>query len=91
MLRHMQLKEVRDKHQNILYQHQDEARTNRIISKAAVTKMNQVMMQVMIDGTGNNAAIGRPAAGKTGTSQNFRDAWFIGYTPQIVVGVWLGK
>jgi penicillin-binding protein 1A len=37
------------------------------------------------------ARAGRPAAGKTGTSTGFRDAWFIGYTPDLVAGVWVGR
>jgi penicillin-binding protein 1A len=45
----------------------------------------------MDQGTGSRAAFGRPAAGKTGTSQNYRDAWFIGFTPDVVTGVWVGN
>ncbi len=42
--------------------------------------------------TGKRAlALGRPAAGKTGTSTNFRDAWFIGYTTDVITGVWVGR
>ena len=41
-------------------------------------------------GTGRAAAIGRPAAGKTGTTSDWRDAWFVGYTPQLVTTVWMG-
>jgi penicillin-binding protein 1A len=49
------------------------------------------MLQGVIEhGTGRRAAIGRPAAGKTGTTSNSRDAWFVGYTPDYVAGVWLG-
>ena len=50
-----------------------------------------MLQNVIVRGTGKNAAIDRPAAGKTGTSQNFRDAWFIGYTPNMVTSVWLGN
>jgi penicillin-binding protein 1A len=46
--------------------------------------------QVMVRGTGVGAAIGRPAAGKTGTAQEYRDAWFAGYTPGLVTAVWVG-
>ncbi|HQN52481.1 MAG TPA: penicillin-binding protein, partial [Phenylobacterium sp.] len=42
-------------------------------------------------GTGSRADFGRPAAGKTGTSQNWRDAWFIGFTPDYIAGVWVGN
>ena len=41
-------------------------------------------------GTGTAANIGRPAAGKTGTAQEYRDAWFCGYVPQLVTCVWVG-
>ena len=42
-------------------------------------------------GTGRSAALPRPVAGKTGTTQDYRDAWFIGYTADLVAGVWLGN
>ena len=49
------------------------------------------MMQAVIEhGTGRRAAFGRPAAGKTGTNQDNRDAWFVGFTPDVVAGVWIG-
>jgi len=59
----------------------------------AVNMMQSVMDQPK--GTGHHAArrvqrFRRPAAGKTGTTQNFADTWFVGYTPQIVAGVWIG-
>jgi membrane peptidoglycan carboxypeptidase len=46
--------------------------------------------QVIIRGTGTRAQIGRPAAGKTGTAQEYRDAWFGGYTPDLAAAVWVG-
>jgi penicillin-binding protein 1A len=53
--------------------------------------MVRMMMGVIDHGTGRRAAFGRPAAGKTGTSQNWRDAWFVGFTPDWVCGVWVGN
>src|SRR5258708_1745538 len=54
--------------------------------------MNTMMQETLISGTAHKADIpGWPAAGKTGTSQDFRDAWFIGYTANLVTGVWLGN
>lgn len=50
----------------------------------------QILKGVITGGTARRAAIGRPAAGKTGTSQNYRDVWFVGYTPQLVTAVWAG-
>jgi penicillin-binding protein 1A len=53
--------------------------------------MNQMLSGVITYGTGKSAALGRPAAGKTGTTQDYRDAWFIGYTADLVAGIWLGN
>ena len=53
--------------------------------------MRDVLTAVVRDGTGRAARINGPAAGKTGTSQSYRDAWFIGFTSGIVVGVWVGN
>ena len=52
--------------------------------------LTKVLEQVVIRGTGKAAAIGRPVAGKTGTTNNYTDAWFVGYTPQLAVAVWVG-
>src|SRR5205085_1937857 len=54
--------------------------------------MNQMMQETLNSGTARKADLGGfPAAGKTGTSQEYRDAWFIGYTGHLVTGVWLGN
>ncbi|HZL39440.1 MAG TPA: PBP1A family penicillin-binding protein [Pseudolabrys sp.] len=64
----------------------------RIIDARYVGMMNDMMAQTLTIGTAHKAALpGWPAAGKTGTSQDFRDAWFIGYTAHLVTGVWLGN
>jgi penicillin-binding protein 1A len=64
----------------------------RIIEARYVAMMNEMMAQTLTIGTAHKAALpGWPAAGKTGTSQDFRDAWFIGYTAHLVTGVWLGN
>jgi penicillin-binding protein 1A len=52
--------------------------------------LTKVLEQVVIRGTGRAAAIGRPVAGKTGTTNNYTDAWFVGYTPDLAVAVWVG-
>jgi len=49
------------------------------------------LVETIQSGTGRNAKFGRLAAGKTGTSQNHKDAWFVGYTSHLVAGVWLGN
>ena len=53
--------------------------------------MNAMMERVVVAGTGKAARLDRPAAGKTGTSSDFRDAWFIGYAGDLVAGVWVGN
>jgi penicillin-binding protein 1A len=55
-------------------------------------QMNDVLKGVVAKGTGKAADIGRPngTAGKTGTSENFSDAWFVGYTPELSTSVWMG-
>ena len=50
-----------------------------------------MLMGVIDRGTGTRAKIGRPAAGKTGTTSDYHDAWFVGYTPDLVAGVWIGQ
>ncbi|MDE0415582.1 MAG: PBP1A family penicillin-binding protein [bacterium] len=63
----------------------------RLIEPAVHAAMTAMLGKVMEDGTGRAAQIDWPAGGKTGTSQDFRDAWFIGFTRQYVTGVWVGN
>ncbi len=64
----------------------------KVIDPAYVGMMNSMMHETLVMGTARKADIpGWSAAGKTGTSQDFRDAWFIGYTANLVTGVWLGN
>jgi len=75
----------------ILYMRQPET-PNQVIEPRNVAMMNVMMQETLISGTARKAEIpGWVAAGKTGTSQDFRDAWFIGYTANLVTGVWLGN
>ncbi len=64
---------------------------SRILSAQNLAHMNLLMSRTVTQGTGRRAAItGRHVAGKTGTTNDFKDAWFIGYAPDIVTGVWVG-
>lgn len=65
----------------------------RVIPAGYAGAMNAMLSNVVASphGTGKNARIKRPSAGKTGTSQGYRDAWFIGYTPDLIAGVWMGN
>jgi penicillin-binding protein 1A len=63
-----------------------------VVSAGTAFIMTTIFEDVIKRGTGYpNAIIGRPAAGKTGTTSDFRDAWFVGYTPDLVAAVWLGN
>jgi penicillin-binding protein 1A len=63
-----------------------------VVSAGAAYIMTSIFEDVIKRGTGYpNAVIGRPAAGKTGTTSDFRDAWFVGFTPDLVAAVWLGN
>ncbi|HLX26079.1 MAG TPA: PBP1A family penicillin-binding protein [Candidatus Cybelea sp.] len=63
-----------------------------VVSAGTAYIMTSIFEDVINHGTGYpNAVIGRPAAGKTGTTSSFRDAWFVGYTPDLVAAVWLGN
>ncbi|MFI4933464.1 MAG: transglycosylase domain-containing protein [Caulobacterales bacterium] len=62
-----------------------------VLDPLAATRMVDMLKTVITSGTGTGANIGRPAAGKTGTSQNWRDAWFVGFTPDILAAVWVGN
>jgi penicillin-binding protein 1A len=63
----------------------------RVISEGAARALTYMMTEVLVSGTGRRALLDdRPAAGKTGTTQSARDAWFVGFTADYVVGVWMG-
>ncbi|MHA7775563.1 transglycosylase domain-containing protein [Roseibium sp. M-1] len=65
----------------------------RVVDRRLVGEMNVMMAETLVTGTGRKARLesGRPAGGKTGTSQDFRDAWFIGYTGNLTTAVWFGN
>ncbi|WP_293985916.1 transglycosylase domain-containing protein [Megasphaera sp.] len=62
----------------------------RVMSEREAYEMTTMLEGVIEHGTGTAAAIGKPAAGKTGTTDDNKDAWFVGYTPDIVTAVWIG-
>ncbi len=67
-----------------------EPKGRRALSPQIAYAATRILQGVITGGTARRAQIGRPAAGKTGTSQNHRDAWFVGYTPDRVCAVWVG-
>ncbi|MGB3206742.1 MAG: penicillin-binding protein 1A [Crinalium sp.] len=62
-----------------------------VLDPWAAASLNSVLTGVVSGGTGKAAQIGRPAAGKTGTTSSERDVWFVGYVPQLATAVWIGK
>ncbi|HVX79132.1 MAG TPA: penicillin-binding protein 1A [Bradyrhizobium sp.] len=75
----------------LLYARQPD-QLGQVIDPRYVAMMNTMMEETLRSGTARRGEIpGWTAAGKTGTSQDFRDAWFIGYTPRLITGVWLGN
>ena len=62
----------------------------RVLSETESDVVTTLLRGVIRDGTGAGANIGRDAAGKTGTTQSYRDAWFVGYTPKLTAAVWMG-
>jgi len=83
---------ITDSKGEILYEYAPEksSETKRIIDEPKAFLITQILQRVITEGTGKNANIGRPCAGKTGTTSDFRDAWFAGYTPELVTIVWMG-
>ena len=82
---------VRTAEGKLVYQRRN-ANNGRVIEPPYVAMMNQMMEETLLTGTARKAELpGWQAAGKTGTSQDWRDAWFVGYTSYLVTGVWLGN
>ena len=62
----------------------------RVFSDGVAYEVTKILKQNVQSGTGTKAGIGCPAAGKTGTTDNFNDAWFVGYTPKLSTATWMG-
>jgi penicillin-binding protein 1A len=83
--------EVKNAKGKILYR-RAEGGLGQVIEPSAVAAMNAMMRETFVSGTARSGVIpGWDTAGKTGTSQDFRDAWFVGYTATLVAGVWFGN
>lgn len=85
------IKEVRSGSGEIFYRRLEGSGPGRVIEASKARQVTDMMRAVVAWGSGKAANPGRPAAGKTGTSQNFRDAWFIGFSSGLVGGVWFGR
>lgn len=81
---------VRDDEGRVLYRRSGSG-IGRVIARAEAAAITDMLVTAIDSGTGRAARFGHPAAGKTGTSQNYRDAWFVGFSAAIVCGVWVGN
>lgn len=81
---------VEDRESNLVWQNEPVAPKN-VLDKKIADLMISLMQEVVTSGTGTQAYFGRPAAGKTGTTSDWKDAWFVGFTSDLCAGVWLGN
>ena len=81
---------VEDSSGNVLFRQPGGGR-EQVADSDDIAQMTRMLEGVIDHGTGRAAAIGRPAAGKTGTTSDFRDALFVGYSGDLVAGVWVGN
>jgi penicillin-binding protein 1A len=84
------IEEIKDGEGRILYRRQGSG-PGRVLKAQIAGAMNSMLSYALEKGTGKAAKFNRSVAGKTGTSQNNRDAWFIGYSADLIAGVWMGN
>jgi penicillin-binding protein 1A len=88
LARPVAIERIEDSHGRVIYEAPQ--RRQQVLDKGVAYVATQILEDVILSGTGTAANLGRPAAGKTGTAQQWRDAWFVGFIPQLVAGVWVG-
>ena len=77
--------------EEVLYETSGEEEGEQVIDPKVASKVTEIMIGDVTQGIAQKASLGnRPVAGKTGTSENFFDSWFLGFTPQLVTGIWMG-
>jgi len=79
---------IRDRNGEVVYERAPQ--TRQVFDAKEVGVLNSALLRVVNEGTARAASLGRPMAGKTGTTQNYGDAWFVGYVPQLSTAVWVG-
>ena len=72
----------------VIYEHK--VAPKQVVSAKAAYQLTDMLKDVLVSGTAAGAGVGRPAAGKTGTTDDYHDAWFVGYTPNLSCAVWVG-
>lgn len=86
---HTSVTKVLDRKGNVIFEAVPEGVA--VITPESAANLTSMLEDVITKGSGRRAAIGRPAAGKTGTTSDYKDAWFVGYTPDLVAAVWVGN
>ncbi len=81
---------IEDRDGKVIYRAKEPS-PEQVLKKNTATQLTSMLMDAVQYGTGAAANIGRPMAGKTGTTNDSHDAWFVGYTPDIVAGIWVGN
>ncbi|MFW5908018.1 MAG: penicillin-binding protein 1A [Desulfosalsimonas sp.] len=85
------IRRIEDRNGEVLYMAEPEEEQERVIEKSTAYIITHLLQEVVQEGTGWRVKdLGRPVAGKTGTTNNLYDAWFMGYSPDYVTGVWVG-
>ncbi|MBM3580212.1 MAG: PBP1A family penicillin-binding protein [Alphaproteobacteria bacterium] len=84
------ISEIQNEKGDMLYKRESSG-LGRVVSEDVQQKIKEVLHSVVTSGTGKNANVSKNIFGKTGTSQNFRDAWFVGFDDDYVIGVWMGN
>ena len=79
---------ILDRNGKVLYEHKNNP--TQVVKPETAYMMISMMEDVMTRGTGRGAAINRPCAGKSGTTSDYHDAWFVGFTPDLACAVWIG-
>ena len=77
-----------DRNGKVIYEHKHSPK--QVVSAKAAYQTTDMLKDVLISGTAGGSGLGRPAAGKTGTTDYSKDAWFVGYTPNLSCAVWVG-
>lgn len=85
----MSIIKVLDRNNKVIFE--ETPKWEKVLDENTAAIMAEMMEGVILRGTGYRGNIGRPAAAKTGTSQDYKDAWFIGFTPNLAAGVWVGN
>jgi penicillin-binding protein 1A len=84
--------EVRNSHGEVIWRETENApEPKQVLSTGVVADMNYMLSKVPTEGTGRRAAIDVVSAGKTGTTNGYKDAWYVGYTGNLVAGIWYGN